>query len=336
VKGSLVADLGIGPEIWVFGALLLCVTLFFKFGRFWSIRNLDLLLIFALTPGMMILVGNRVEAHWSAFVWLFLGSFLWLVRCLLDLGLTRRPLLEPNLNASGLACLAVGVIGLFVAETVSLPVGEGAKRNPADSKSDKGIERPPGEQMVEQAIKDSPLAASLKPSEKPRVILKRVLACLGHLGLVIGMIAVGWRHFDRPVAGLSVAVCYLLLPYSRFALVDTGQIMPAAFIVAALVFYTKPSLAGALIGLAAGWMPACIGLLPLWAGFYRKQGFWRFVGVGVGVAVVCVLLGSPDSIPGRGSWAPGAWPKRASCRGSRPRTPAVSGPESTPVTGYLS
>ena len=79
---------------------------------------------------MMILVGHRVEAPWWAFVWLFLGSFLWLVRCLLDLGLARRPLLEPNLNASGLACLAIGVIGLFVAETVSLPVDEGAKRNP--------------------------------------------------------------------------------------------------------------------------------------------------------------------------------------------------------------
>ncbi len=193
---------------------------------------------------MMILVGHRVEAPWWAFVWLFLGSFLWLVRCLLDLGLSRRPLLEPNLNASGLACLAVGVIGLFVAETISLPVDEGAKRNPADSKSDRVTERPPGESLVEDAIKQSPLAKSLKPSEKPRVILKRVLACLGHLGLVIGLIAVGWRHFERPIAGLSVATCYLLLPYARFALVDTGQIIPAAFIVTALVFYNIPSLAG--------------------------------------------------------------------------------------------
>ena len=45
MNGSLVADLGIGPGIWVFGTLLLCVTIFFKFGRFWSIRNLDLLLL---------------------------------------------------------------------------------------------------------------------------------------------------------------------------------------------------------------------------------------------------------------------------------------------------
>ncbi len=301
MNGSLVADLGIGPEIWLFGTLLLCVTLFFKFGRFWSVRNLDLLLIFALAPGMMILVGNRAVAPWWAFVWLFLGSLLWLVRCLLDIGLTRRPLLEPNLNVSGLACLAIGVIGLFVAETVSLPIDEGTKRNPADTKSDKVAEKPPGEAIVEHAIQHSPLAGSLSSNEKPRVILKRVLACLAHLGLVIGLIAVGWKHFDRPIAGLSVATCYLLLPYSRFALVDTGQLIPAALIVTALVFYSKPSLAGALIGLAAGWMPACVGLLPLWAGFYRRRGFWRFVGVGLGVTATCCLLGL--TVPGLGSWA---------------------------------
>ena len=71
VDGALVADLGIGPGIWVFGAMLLCVTLFFKFGRFWSIRNLDLVLLFALAPGMMMLVGNRSQdsASWWAFVW---------------------------------------------------------------------------------------------------------------------------------------------------------------------------------------------------------------------------------------------------------------------------
>jgi len=301
VDGSLVADLGIGPKIWVFGTLLLCVTLFFKFGRFWSIRNLDLVLLFALAPGMMILVGHRDHPPWWAFVWLFIGSFLWLIRCLVDLGLSRRPLLEPNLNAAGLACLAVGVIGLFVAETVSLPVDEGAKRNPADSKSDRLTERPPGESLVEHALRQSPLVGSLKTNEKPRVIIKRVLACLGHVGLVVGLIAVGWRHFDRPIAGLSVASCYLLLPYSRFALVDTGQIIPAAFIVTALVFYTKPILAGVLIGLAAGWMPACLGLLPLWAGFYRKRGFWRFTTVGLSVAIACAGLGL--TVPGIDSWA---------------------------------
>ena len=108
MNGSLVSDLGLGPEIWLFLSLLGCVTLFFKFSRFWSVRNLDLLLLFVLVPGMMLIVEDQAHHPWSAYIWLFLGSGLWLVRCLLDLGLSRRPLLEPNLNASGLLCLSVG------------------------------------------------------------------------------------------------------------------------------------------------------------------------------------------------------------------------------------
>src|SRR5271155_132143 len=117
VNSSLVTDLGLSPEVWLFLSLLGCVTLFFKFSRFWSVRNLDLLLLFVLAPGMMLIVGNRGHHPWSAYIWLFLGSGLWLVRCLLDLGLARRPLLEPNVNASGLLCLSLGVMGLLLAET---------------------------------------------------------------------------------------------------------------------------------------------------------------------------------------------------------------------------
>ncbi|WP_435019227.1 hypothetical protein TA3x_001182 [Tundrisphaera sp. TA3] len=295
MSGSLVADLGVGPEIWLFMTFLSCMTLFFKFSRFWSVRNLDLCLIFAMAPGMQLLVGHRSASSLWAFVLLFLGSMLWLVRCFVDLGLSRRPLLEPNLNAPGLACLVIGVVGLFIAETVSLPVGEGAKRNPADSSAGQRADPPHFDstvvdETVETMIQIAPLPRSLV--EKPRpVVLQRVLACLAHLALVAGMILVGVRHFDRPIAGLAAAVCYLLLPYSRFALVDTGQVVPAALIVMALVFYQRPALVGALIGLAAGWMPACLGLIPLWAGFYRKRGLLRFTSVGLGVVLLCGFLG---------------------------------------------
>ena len=121
------------PEVWLFLSLLGCVTLFFKFSRFWSVRNLDLLLLFVLVPGMMLIVGRPgappVVAPSSGSSW---ARRFWLVRCLLDLGLSRRPLLEPNLNASGLLCLSVGILGLLLAETVSLPVDDGAARNPAE------------------------------------------------------------------------------------------------------------------------------------------------------------------------------------------------------------
>ena len=132
MNSSLVTDLGLGPEVWLFLSLLSCVTLFFKFSRFWSVRNLDLLLLFVLAPGMMLLVGKGDHQSWHAYIWLFIGSGFWLIRCCADLGLARRPLLEPNLNASGLLCLSLGILGLLLAETVSLPVEDGAARNPAE------------------------------------------------------------------------------------------------------------------------------------------------------------------------------------------------------------
>jgi hypothetical protein len=286
----------------LFLSLLGCVTLFFKFSRVWSVRNLDLLLLFALAPGMMLLLeGSREHQPWIAFVWLFLGSALWLVRCFVDLGLNRRPLLEPNLNAAGLACLSIGVLGLLLAETISLPVDDGARRNPADPK---GREKPPPsgklDETVNSMLKIAPLPSALKPNP-PQVIVSRVLASLAHIGLVAGLIVVGWRHFERPIAGLAVATCYLISPYTRFALVDSGQVVPAALIVTALAVYSLPSIAGLLIGLAAGWMPACLGLVPLWAGFYRGRGAVRFTAVGLGVVAACAVLAF--AVPGLDQWA---------------------------------
>ncbi|HEV3122194.1 MAG TPA: hypothetical protein VGY53_09835 [Isosphaeraceae bacterium] len=298
MSGSLVANLGLGPQAWLFLSFLACVTLFFKFTRFWSARNLDLLLLFALAPGMMTLVGKGPSQPWIAFVWLFTGSALWLGRSLADLGMSRRPLLEPNLNAAGLGCLVVSLLGLLVTETVNLPVHEGVARNPAEpaTGAKNGTEAPPLPSApseligpVQKVLDNTKLPPALR-RKPPEVILSRVLACLAHLALVAGLIVVGWKHFDRLIAGLAVATAYLLLPYTRIALVDSGQLVPAALIVAALALYTRPALAGGLIGLACGWMPAALGLVPLWAGFYRGRGTRRFLLVAVAVVVACGSL----------------------------------------------
>jgi hypothetical protein len=114
--------------------------------------------------------------------------------------------------------------------------------------------------------------------------------------LVSSLLIVGWRHFDRPIAGLAAAACYLLMPYTRIAVVDSGQLVPAALVVWAVAFYLRPAWAGAMIGLAAGWMPACLGLVPLWAGFYRGRGAIRFSIVALAVVVSggCLALAVPD------------------------------------------
>ncbi len=302
MNGSLVGDLGLGPEVWLFLSLLGCLTLFFKFTRVWSIRNLDLVLLFVLAPGMMLISGKQTSHPWTAYLWLFAGSFLWIIRCMMDLGLARRPLLEPNLNMSGLVCLSAGILGLLVVETVSLPVEDGAARNPAEPASRE--DRPPASSdipAVKKMITIAPLPPSLK-RELPQVIVSRVLASLAHVGLVLSLVGIGWRLFGQRSTGLAMAACYLLLPYTRMAVVDSGQLIPAALITAAVLFHERPMVAGAFIGLAAGWIPACLGLVALWTGYYApRRSAWRFVLVAAAVVSVCALLGW--LVPTLAEWA---------------------------------
>lgn len=49
----------IGGATWAYLSSLLMLALFFKFNRFWSIRNLDLVLIILLVPGLLMVEGGR-------------------------------------------------------------------------------------------------------------------------------------------------------------------------------------------------------------------------------------------------------------------------------------
>ena len=101
---------------------------------------------------------------------------------------------------------------------------------------------------------------------------------------------------------MAMAACYLLLPYTRMALVDSGQLVPAALIVLAVFWHLRPSVAGVLIGLAAGWMPACLGLIPLWCGYLPGPGAGPIrQRRRAAVALGCALLGL--SVPELANWA---------------------------------
>ncbi|MFO0887632.1 MAG: hypothetical protein U0790_00650 [Isosphaeraceae bacterium] len=304
---SLVGALGIGPKVWLFLALLSCLTFYFKFSRFWSVRNLDMLLLFALGPAMVRLVGSGYPYPWWAFFWLFVGSSFWLVRCFVDLALIRRPVLEPNLNNAGLACMAIGVLGLLLVETVDLRAESGRQRNPASPESSQPEGDPPliGKAELERPVKDAlegtPLPEALKRSPL-QVILSRVLALLSHLGIVAGLYLVGDRHFQQRTAGLAAATCYLLLPYTRIAVVDSGQLFASALIVISLLIHQRAILTGLMLGLATAWMPACVGLIPIWAVFHRQQrASMKFLAASIGFLGGCLLLAR--LVPGVADWS---------------------------------
>src|SRR5262245_24174153 len=46
---------------WLFFSFLLAIALFFKFGRLFSVRNLDVVMIFLLAPGLVVVQATRPQ-----------------------------------------------------------------------------------------------------------------------------------------------------------------------------------------------------------------------------------------------------------------------------------
>ena len=129
---------------WFYLSALLAVALFFQFHRLLSLRNWDLVTLFMLVPGLLLLQdeqrgrGRRGRAAsdrlWLGYLWLLVGSWYFFVRCVIDLALVRRPALHPNLNLAGLAWLTGTLFICLAGVAVRRPaepepqVGQGQRR----------------------------------------------------------------------------------------------------------------------------------------------------------------------------------------------------------------
>ncbi len=111
------------PTTWAYLSAILIVALFFKFNRIFSIRNLDLVLLLLLAPGL-ICVRLGIEngspvGELFGYWWLFGVNALLLLRALWDSAMVRRPLLDPNMNASGLLFLAIALFLFMMANVIT-------------------------------------------------------------------------------------------------------------------------------------------------------------------------------------------------------------------------
>ncbi|QGJ72175.1 Hypothetical protein PBC10988_38920 [Planctomycetales bacterium 10988] len=93
---------------WVYLASLLVITVYFKFSPPFRVRNLDLIALVLLSPGLLLL--REPDLAQVGFVWLFIWGAVLFARMFLDPLLVRRPLLEPNLNTSGLVFLGIALM----------------------------------------------------------------------------------------------------------------------------------------------------------------------------------------------------------------------------------
>jgi hypothetical protein len=295
---------------WFYFSALLAVALFVKFSRLLSMRNWDVLTLFLFVPGLLLLGDGRDTEFWG-YLWLLGASGYFLVRCLVDLALVRRPALTPNLNQGGLLWMACSLFVGLVAAAVRQP----------DKPSDPG-ETPAPIGVIGQGSQDlirhSP--ASLDASNA-RLWAERGLMLACTLVIVVGLVLVGWRHFENLHAGVAAATCYLLLPYTYLLMPSTplgvgrwDHAWPMALMIWTVLAYRRPTVAGAFLGLAAGTVFFPVLVLPVWASFYWRRGAGRFLlsfllSAGLCLAVIGALLWVNGELPSslQSGWTSSAW-----------------------------
>ncbi|MFP6766686.1 MAG: hypothetical protein VB859_00860 [Planctomycetaceae bacterium] len=312
-------DLLTGYEVnaptWFYLSLLLIIAVFFRFGRIWSLRNLDILLLLSLAPGLLLSEPERLGIsvdEWPdryhflrtlGMSWLFGISGLVLVRLLCDSLFQRRPLIEPNLVAQGLVFLGVSAFAFVMSKVIVDPPSSSARAAVTQGEGVlRGQDIPPAEGGPTAAAAGAAAAAVAKWMAPDAVELAaRIIPVIGHLAVVIGLYLVGRHHFRDRRQGVAMATLYLLIPCTTYDVGEVNHVLPAALCVWAFVCVQRPLLAGALMGLACGslvLLPVFLFLLPLWCVYYeRKRGVLfalAVVGVGGALLVGVVALTSPD------------------------------------------
>ena len=298
---------------WLYLSLFLTVTVYFRFSRVFSLRNADLVILLAISPGILLVHQGSP----SGFVWLFGLSGVLLLRLIGDRYFTRRPRLEQNLNIHGLSFLGV-VAFLFLAATAwnlqQLPSStvqtvEAADRlskrqeapsrasTPATGPSDDAKAGPAATVLAVPFVKLPQLAATINPSPKAAapsadyaIYAARLASIVAHLAVVMALVFIGRWHFGDQQIGIAMATLYLLLPCTSYDVARVNHVFPAALILWAIAAYRRPAVAGGLMGLACGTLFFPVFLLPLWFAFYDRRGAVRF-GIALGV-VAAVLVGS--------------------------------------------
>lgn len=294
----------IDPTTWVYLSSLMTIGIYFKFRRLWSIRNLDLIGLIAFAPGLLLVSHGQPQ---MGYIWLFSVGLAFVVRLLVDPVMVRRPLLEPNLSVDGLLFTCVALMVFLMANIITGQLSQSdleaahridaifAKKGSVEGNKDLAQYGPGyplffifstySEQAFEPADLEEP--QPLPPRALVRAAVTRSTAIIAHLAVVIGLILIGYRHFDSVQTGVAMATLYLLLPYTSQTAPRIDHALPAALLVWAVEAYRRPLSAGLFLGLATCVIFFPIFLFPLWCSFYWQRGFFRFL---IGAAVAILLM----------------------------------------------
>ena len=258
------------------------------------------------------------------YIWLFVTSGIFMVRLLLDPMMVRRPLLEPNLSVGGMTFLGISLLVFLMANVVNSKLtarrsgrrqGGRAGAGPAVARArrqEPGHARPRLSAVAPAAQHfHADCCSSKTPPGRRRkkrtcaatcvhMATARTMAILSHLAIVIGMVLIGYRHFDNIRTGIAAATLYLLLPYTAQLTGRVDHVLPAALLVWAVEAYRRPLVSGMLMGLA-------IGVI-----YYPGVPAAAVAGLLLAARAVAILAGRGDhaGAAGRLRWRsrPTAWP----------------------------
>lgn len=285
---SVLPQYDINLATWFYLSLLLIVAIYFRFTRFWSLRNLDLALLLAFSPALLFTESNPTVSN----TWLFTAPGILLVRLLCDGLFVRRPRMEQNLNSPGLAFLmfcALIFLGTRVA-TEALPdstlntVKRSENLRHRVDASEERVEAGPTPSLIgapvgvisEAVSQDNPNAS--EDRNQAAIVTAGVMAVLSHIAIVAALFVLGWKLFGDPHAGLAMGLLHLLLPCTFHQAGEVIHVLPSALILWALVCWRKPLVSGGLLGLACGTLFFPLFLLPLWTAFYGRKNALQFLG----------------------------------------------------------
>lgn len=311
-------DYKLNPTTWAYISALMMIGIYFKFYRFWSVRNLDLAAVIAFSPALLLLyygLSKQADdpvraAHLlrAGYVWLFALSGFFLIRLLLDAVMVRRPLLEPNLSASGLTFTGLSLLIFLMANVVTSPLERLERRLVDQVASQAADQKPPPapspgfEPFYRAAHFSNEEIDSAKPEAYRQSFIRvagtHAAVIFAHLAVVFGMVWIGFRHFDNVRTGVAAATLYLLTFYTSQFTSQLDHVVPAMLLVWAVAAYRRPMIAGVLLGLAAGLIFYPLFLLPLWYGFYWRRGMVRFtfgVVVALSLLAAALALSAPDT-----------------------------------------
>ncbi len=303
----------VSEATWFYLSLLLSIAVFFRFDRILSLRNLDLILLLSISPGLLFLSDHPILGN----IWLFVGTGFFVIRMSIDCFIQRRPRGEQNLNSFGMAFLCISIFSFLMIRVFTEKPAEDtiqtvkqadnllSMQDVSETQNQKAPEAGPAARFLATSV--VPLSTAIVNGTKPTdaiegtldhsTLAARIMAILAHAFVVVGLIIMGKVHFANPQVGLAMALFYLLLPCTAYDVSKANHVLPAALLVWAFVTYQKPILSGTFMGLACGAMFFPVFLLPLWISFYWKNGLKRFVlsGSVVGfILLVSLLLTSVD------------------------------------------